>query len=600
MEFTLRVQFKHRWIGALAVTAVAAGVVSAVPATAIPASHASPANPSSLASVKTASIEVSARDGNTLVRTADGKVVGTGHNRAGQLTGDDEVVRTLRPLPGIPVGVKAVSVAMGFQHTVVVGSNGVAYGSGSNENGQLTGVTTVKHALTPLTGLPAGVRAVKASASFNHTAVLGSNGLVYGAGRNDNGQLTGAGNKSTLTALTGLPGGVKATEISVGDYHVLVVGSNGVVYGAGSNSDGQLTGEDADDKRTLTPLSGLPAGVKALAIGAGFEHSLVLGSNGVAYGAGSNGDGQLTGVALDVRTLSSVRGLPTGTKARGIAAGGYHSLVIATNGRAYGAGANSEGQLTGTVEEHRSLKPLSGLPAGVGAVSAAAGYDHSVVVGSDGVVYGSGGNDYGQTTGADPVGKSTLTTFSGQVVASGVAPRITGAAHVGKWVQVSAGAWAPRPTGLSYRWLRNGVPIAGATGSRYRVTKRDWKKRLSVQLSGTRAGAASGAATSSAVTVLNKAPTYRAKKKPSINGTAKVGSTLRIEKLKKKGWKPRASKHQYQWYRGNVAIKGATKAKYKVKKADRGKRIRVRIIAKKPYYADGTFSTKRTKKVKRR
>jgi hypothetical protein len=62
-----------------------------------------------------------------------------------------------------------------------------------------------------------------------------------------------------------------------------------------------------------------------------------------------------------------------------------------------------------------------------------------------------------------------------------------------------------------------------------------------------------------------------------ITGKAKVGATV---KIKKAGWTSGVS-YSYQWYRAGKAIKNATKATYKVKAADRGKTIKVKVTAKK-------------------
>ncbi|MCL2788076.1 MAG: hypothetical protein FWD59_06215, partial [Micrococcales bacterium] len=39
--------------------------------------------------------------------------------------------------------------------------------------------------------------------------------------------------------------------------------------------------------------------------------------------------------------------------------------------------------------------------------------------------------------------------------------------------------------------------------------------------------------------------------------------------------------YSYTWYRNGAKIKGATKASYTLKKADRGKKIKVTVTAKK-------------------
>ena len=44
-----------------------------------------------------------------------------------------------------------------------------------------------------------------------------------------------------------------------------------------------------------------------------------------------------------------------------------------------------------------------------------------------------------------------------------------------------AGRWGPAPVTLTYQWLRNGTPIAGATGSTYKLKNKDKGKKISVR-----------------------------------------------------------------------------------------------------------------------
>jgi hypothetical protein len=59
-------------------------------------------------------------------------------------------------------------------------------------------------------------------------------------------------------------------------------------------------------------------------------------------------------------------------------------------------------------------------------------------------------------------------------------PKITGTALVGRRVSASAGAWNPLPTTVSYQWLANNRPIAGATHSRLVLTAALAGKQLRV------------------------------------------------------------------------------------------------------------------------
>jgi hypothetical protein len=82
--------------------------------------------------------------------------------------------------------------------------------------------------------------------------------------------------------------------------------------------------------------------------------------------------------------------------------------------------------------------------------------------------------------------------------------------------------------------------------------------------------------------------------KPKVVGVKKVGRTLRV---KAGSWSP-APTLSYQWYRGAKAITDATQATYKLKKADRGKRISVKATASKDGYLTVVKASAKTKKIK--
>jgi hypothetical protein len=82
--------------------------------------------------------------------------------------------------------------------------------------------------------------------------------------------------------------------------------------------------------------------------------------------------------------------------------------------------------------------------------------------------------------------------------------------------------------------------------------------------------------------------------KPKIAGTARVGKTL---KASVKTWKPKPTTVTWQWKRNGVAIPGATKSKYKLTKADKGKKITVTTVRTRLGYKSSSTS-KPTSRVK--
>jgi hypothetical protein len=74
-----------------------------------------------------------------------------------------------------------------------------------------------------------------------------------------------------------------------------------------------------------------------------------------------------------------------------------------------------------------------------------------------------------------------------------------------------------------------------------------------------------------------------------IAGTSKVGA-----KLKAAGaWSPKPTRVRYQWRRGGDVIKGATAGTYRLRKADRGRRVWVSVAVERGWYRPIEIDTKR-------
>ncbi len=128
-----------------------------------------------------------------------------------------------------------------------------------------------------------------------------------------------------------------------------------------------------------------PALANVAAIAGGGYHSLVLQSNGTVVAWGQNGYGQTT--------------VPAGlTNVAAIAGGGFHSLALQSNGAVVAWGYNGYGQTS--------------VPPGLTNVAAIAGGGyHSLALQSNGIVVAWGHNAYGQTS--VPPGLSNVTAVAG-------------------------------------------------------------------------------------------------------------------------------------------------------------------------------------------
>lgn len=66
-----------------------------------------------------------------------------------------------------------------------------------------------------------------------------------------------------------------------------------------------------------------------------------------------------------------------------------------------------------------------------------------------------------------------------------------------------------------------------------------------------------------------------AQRKPKLTGVARVGRTLRV----RRGTWLAAPTFRYRWLRNGAPIKGATRTTYRLRRADRGRRIAARVTA---------------------
>jgi len=87
-----------------------------------------------------------------------------------------------------------------------------------------------------------------------------------------------------------------------------------------------------------------------------------------------------------------------------------------------------------------------------------------------------------------------------------------------------------------------------------------------------------------------QATALKLKHAPKLTGIARVGKVLR---LKGGVWSPAPRTKAFQWLRNGKPIAKAKRATYRLTKKDRGRRISVRVLVKKPGLKSATWTSKR-------
>ncbi|MDR1711314.1 MAG: hypothetical protein LBR58_05605, partial [Propionibacteriaceae bacterium] len=188
-----------------------------------------------------------------------------------------------------------------------------------------------------------------------------------------------------------------------------------------------------------------------------------------------------------------------------------------------------------------------------------------------------------KTSKSKKAAKASLKTYT---------PVISGTAQVDNTVQVSVSPWQAAKAddtsvALAYQWYRSGKAIKGATKDSYTLVGADAGKKLTVKVTGSKAGYSTASKTSKSVKVA-KGVLGVDPEQLQVAGTLGVGNTLSVERgVWSAGVAPKV---QVQWYRAGKAIKGAVNDSYTLVSGDVGKEISVKVTGSATGYTTKVLS----------
>jgi hypothetical protein len=131
-------------------------------------------------------------------------------------------------------------------------------------------------------------------------------------------------------------------DIACGDYHTVLLASDGKAYATGDNLDGQLGVGDKTDRTRFTAMQ-IP-GDSFMAVGAGGSHTMLLLNDGRMAACGRNDFGQLGLHTPDSDDVTSPQIVPGVFMPQCMVGSRYNSAVVAPPARAVPYDYDGDGQ----------------------------------------------------------------------------------------------------------------------------------------------------------------------------------------------------------------------------------------------------------------
>jgi alpha-tubulin suppressor-like RCC1 family protein len=249
-----------------------------------------------------------------------------------------------------------------------------------------------------------GINISQIASGNQHTMFLASNGKVYGVGYNCYGNLglghtTQQNTPQEITYFT--TNNINITQIECGFYHTMFIASDGKVYSCGYNGNGQLGLGNTTNQSTPQEITYFTNnGINITQVTSGGNHIIFIASNGKVYGVGKNSNGNLglgdtthryTPVEITYFTNNGINIIK-------IVCGLNHTMFLASDGKIYGVGLNGYGQLglEHTTQQNTPQEITYFTTNNINITQIECGFFHTMFIASDGKVYSCGYNGFGQ------------------------------------------------------------------------------------------------------------------------------------------------------------------------------------------------------------
>ena len=315
--------------------------------------------------------------------TEDGDLYAWGDNRGGVLGLNSASLTISKPtLVMRNVAQVATSSGCDFENgntawmTAILTRDGRLYTVGANASGQLGRNGTVSDARLGQVSFSGKIRSI--SVGHDHMLVLDANGVLWGVGNNSYGQIRASA--SSTTSFVRVADHV--TAMAAGRRSTLYIDENARLYGLGDNRWNKMVAGGGD---RLTEPKLLQSGV--VAVTAGEHESLSVTENGDLYYAGWR---SLYGFSQGGGNNPAFVRLMSGVASASVYFGDV--AILSESGAVYVYGLNNGGSIGSAVTNGTPRR----LDVGDDVIAVAAGYNFTAYLCADGSVRVKGDNTYGQ------------------------------------------------------------------------------------------------------------------------------------------------------------------------------------------------------------
>ena len=197
------------------------------------------------------------------------------------------------------------------------------------------------------------VRLAVVHAGSSHSMAISRRGELFTWGLSSSGELghgTWSPTEVSIPKLVTSFGKTRIVSVCAGSNHTLAISEAGQIWSCGRNRHGQLGQGHMIDEAAFFMVDDLRSN-RIVSVAAGKFHSMALASDGKLFTWGDNAGGQLglptlvdhpSPVLVDYLDPATLR---SGARVTAIAAGGYHSFALTVSGQLMATGRHKEGQL---------------------------------------------------------------------------------------------------------------------------------------------------------------------------------------------------------------------------------------------------------------